>query len=94
LKGDAEMKWFTEVFLPSMIEKEKKQPEKYRGQVILSDKQVDICRRYMNEKQCHGDYGYFTVFEFEAGSHRFQLCEAGKYTFLHIRLLDPKDGLD
>jgi hypothetical protein len=78
------MKWFVEVFLKSMIEKEQLQPQKYRGQVVLSSKQAEVCRRYMDEKQCHGDYGYFSVYEFKTESHKFQLCESGKYTFLHI----------
>lgn len=38
------MKWFKEVFFPSLV---KRYEEK--GRFKLSDKQTDICRRYMND---------------------------------------------
>ena len=38
------MKWFKEVFFPSLVERYKQ-----KGSFKLSDKQADICRRYMKD---------------------------------------------
>lgn len=38
------MKWFEEVFFPSLVERYERQ-----GEFKLSDKQVDICARYMKD---------------------------------------------
>lgn len=77
-------KWFDEVFLPSLIDKAKKNPAKYQNRVILSEKQREVCIRNMTPKSCHGDYGEFSMFVHETNTHKFQMSEAGKYTFLYI----------
>ena len=76
--------WFTEVFLPSLVERAKQNQPKYQDRVILSDKQYDICIRNMTVKQCYGDYGYFTKLVYETGTHKFMAERAGKYNFLYI----------
>lgn len=78
-------KWFEEVFLPS-FDKNMNNP-KYPNKVILSPKQEDVCIKNMSEKQCHGDYGYFTVYEYKTESANYLLTFSGKYTFLHKRPL-------
>lgn len=77
-------KWFEEVFLPSQIERAKRNPAKYHDCVILSDKQYDICIRNMNVKHCHGDYGEFTRFVYETETHKFMTEQAGRYNFLYV----------
>ena len=76
--------WFEDVFIPSQIERAKKNPVKYQDCVILSDKQYDVCLRNMTVKHCYGDYGEFTRFVYETSTHKFLLEEAGKYNFLYI----------
>lgn len=76
------MKWFTEVFLPS-LEKHMNNP-KYPNQCILSLKQAEICYRYMNERYCSGDYGGFYNYEIQVGNKYYQLTKRGKYTFLSM----------
>lgn len=75
------MKWFEEIFLPSLYNQKKM----YHGKTatFLTDKQADICRRYMTERICHGDYGQFDVFEHTYGESKIQLCEMGKYNILY-----------
>lgn len=80
------MKWFTEVFLPS-LEKRMNNP-KYPNQLILSDKQYDVCLRYMNDKQCHGFYGWFTIYEIEVDNIQYTVTDRGRYHFLSKRILN------
>lgn len=74
------MKWFTEVFLPS-IEKRMNNP-KYPNSCILSDKQADVCYKYMNEVDCYGDYGNFVNYQIIANGYKWLMTKRGKYTFL------------
>lgn len=76
--------WFSEVFLPSLVEKAKNNSPKYQDRVILSPKQYEVCLRNMTVKHCYGDYGEFTRFVYETDTHKFLLEEAGKYRFLYI----------
>ena len=75
------MDWFTKTFLPSLYERK----TMYHGKLatFLTIKQADICRKYMNERLCHGDYGQFGVFEYTYNEKKVQLCEAGKYNILY-----------
>ena len=72
---------FEETFLPSLFNRKKM----YHGKVatLLTDKQADVCRRYMTEKICHGDYGQFGIFEHTYNESKIQLCESGKYNILY-----------
>lgn len=74
------MEWFETVFIPSICERMNN--PKYPRSAILSDKQADICRKYMNAKQCHGDYGWFTIYESEIDGVVYQLTFRGKYAIL------------
>lgn len=76
------MEWFKTVFLPS-LEARMTNP-KYPNQIILSPKQADICYKYMNSVQCHGDYGYFTIYEIKIDGKLYQMTTRGKYTFLTV----------
>lgn len=75
------MDWFNEQYLPSLFQRKKS----YHGRAatFLTDKQADVCRRYMNERICNGDYGQFVIFEYTFNDKKIQLCEAGKYTVLY-----------
>ena len=75
------MKWFLEVFLPSLHSI----ATQYHGKTVtfLTEKQADICRRYMTAKECHGFYGDFVIFEGFFNDKKIQLCEAGKYDILY-----------
>ena len=75
------MKWFEEVFLPSLFEKKKM----VHGKVCtyITDKQAHICRKYMTEKICNGDYGQFSIYEHKYNECKIQLCESGKYNILY-----------
>ena len=77
-------KWFDEIFLPSLVEKAKKNPAKYQNRVILSDKQFEICLKNMTEKQCHGDYGDFSILVYETCTYKVQADQSGKYNFMYI----------
>lgn len=74
------MKWFTEVFLPS-LESRMNNP-KYPNSCILSDKQADICYKYMEEISCRGDYGYFNIYQIKVNGHKWTMTQRGRYTFL------------
>ena len=88
-------KWFEDCFLKSQIDRLNKQRykvesgkvKKYNGwhnSVILTEKQAEVCYRNMSYKQCHGDYGYFSVYTYDTSNHSFVMRTAGKYTFLEI----------
>lgn len=79
-KKENGMAWFTETFLPS-LESRMTNP-KYPNSCILSEKQADVCYRYMEANQHHGDYGYFTNYSLQVGNKVYQMTFAGKYTFL------------
>lgn len=75
-------KWFQEVFLPS-LEKRMVNP-KYPNQCILSSKQAEVCYKHMKAVQ-HKDASYgnhFYIYEFETESKRYQMRQAGRYSFL------------
>lgn len=78
------MNWFKDTFLPS-LEKRMNNP-KYPNSCILSQKQADVCYRYMKCKQHKGDYGTFATYEYETEKALFQMSFAGKYTFLKKRI--------
>lgn len=77
-------KWFEEVFLASLVEKAKNNPEKYQHQVILSPKQADICYRYMNYSTGYCGTRSYTSYDYETNTHSFTLVESGRYCLLHI----------
>ena len=76
-------KWFEDTFLPS-FDRQMNNP-KYPNRVILSEKQADICFRYMNSKQCRDTYNrYFTQYTYDVGTRHYCMWFAGKYTFLSM----------
>lgn len=82
------MKWFKEVFLPSMEDKfNNPSNPKYRNQVILTERQYNVCLRYMKQVQCYGEYGDFYIYEFETGNARYTLSNRGRYHFLYKRVM-------
>lgn len=80
MKGVDVMKWFEEVFLPSLYEQRKN----HYGKLVtfLTYKQAEICRRYLNERLCHGEYGDFCNYEGVFNDKKIQLCQHGKYDIL------------
>lgn len=73
--------WFEETFLPSF--EDKMHNPKYPNQVILTDRQVDICHRYMDEEECRSDYGrWFVNYRKQIGGTVWYVHSAGRYTFL------------
>lgn len=90
-------KWFRDVFLPSFDEKfQATIGTKYEGQLIVSEKQAQICYRNMNTINCYGDYGNFSRYRYiikeefpnDAYSTRinktsWEIERRGKYYFLH-----------
>ena len=75
------MEWFEKVFLPSLHEKKKTVHGKIS--TLLSQKQADICGRYMKSRICGGDYGQFEIYEYSFNGKKIQLCESGKYNILY-----------
>lgn len=76
------MDWFKTVFIPSIC-KRMNNP-KYPCSAILTEKQSDICRRYMNARQCC-DINYntwFTVYEITIDDCHFSLREYGRYNII------------
>lgn len=75
------MKWFAETFLPSLYERRKM----YHGKIatFLTERQANICRKYMSERICYSDYGQFGIFEGQYDNKKIQLCEVGKYEVLY-----------
>lgn len=75
------MEWFENSFLPSLYERKKMVHGKWC--TYLTDKQADVCRRYMQVRKCHGDYGDFYLEEYTFNGNKIQLCESGKYNILY-----------
>lgn len=77
----ANAKWFDEVFLPSLEERMNNQ--KYPNQVILSEKQMIICEKYM-KLSCgqHGIDNYSYVYDI--GTKHYWMHKAGRYIFLNL----------
>lgn len=76
--------WFANEFLPS-LEKRMTNP-KYPNKCILTEKQADICCKYMKAIQ-HKDASYngtFYTYEFETDIKKYQMSFAGRYTFLSV----------
>ena len=79
------MKWFLEEFLPSQEVRMNSNP-KYPNSCILSQKQAEICYRYMEPHYCKGDYGGFYNYEITTPDGKFfQMTSRGKYIFLNRR---------
>lgn len=74
------MKWFLETFLPS-LEKRMNNP-KYPNQAIITNNQFEVCLKYFKPRQCYGDYGYFTNYEFATDEASYQITFGGRYIFL------------
>ena len=81
--------WFEEVFLPSF--EDRMHNPKYPNQTILTERQADICIKYMDEKECKGDYGWHTTFSKKIGGTTWYIHKAGRYTFLS-RSFEPYRG--
>lgn len=77
--------WFNNTFLPSVTERMENN-QKYPNTMILSEKQENICIRYMRPKQCYGDYGYFTNYEYECNGYKYQMYFHGRYTYLSCKI--------
>jgi hypothetical protein len=75
--------WFENVFLQSFEEKFKNR--KYPNQVIITPAQENICYKYMNVRECHGDYGFFNILEYVTDKAVYQVTYRGKYVFLNKR---------
>lgn len=80
--------WFVGEFLPS-LEKRMNNP-KYPNSCILSEKQADVCCRYMKSEQHSGvDYNWvFTTYHLTVGNKTYTLSTKGSYTFLSVRDMD------
>ena len=80
--------WFVNEFLPS-LEQRMTNP-KYPNSCILSEKQADVCCRYMKSEQHSGvDYNWvFTTYNLTVGNKTYTLSTKGSYTFLSVRDLD------
>ena len=72
--------WFEETFLPSF--EAKMHNPKYPNKTILSDKQAEICHKYMDERECKSDYGWHTTYSKTVGGTVWYVHTTGKYTFL------------
>lgn len=83
--------WFEDTFLPSF--EEKMHDPKYPNRVILSDRQAEICIRYMDEQECKGDYGWHTTYEKKVGGTVWYLHTAGRYTFLSRHFVPYREHL-
>lgn len=84
-------RWFEETFLPSF--EEKMHNPKYPNQTILSERQADICRKYMDEKENKGDYGWHTTFSKKVGGTVWYIHTAGRYTFLSRHFVPYREHL-
>lgn len=84
--GKKRNEWFEETFLPSF--EAKMHHPKYPNQTILSDKQAEICRRYMDEEEVHTGYGWKTSYYKTVGGNRWYIYSQGRYTFL-CRSFEP-----
>lgn len=83
MKNTNKNEWFETVFLPSFDSKMNN--PKYPNRVILSEKQADICLRYMKSRECCDTYGrYFSVYNYDVGTRHYCMWFAGKYTFLEM----------
>lgn len=76
--------WFEEVFLPSC--EEKMNNPKYPNQMILSEKQMMICEKYMKAVNCCDvSYGKeFITWKYQTGTKSYTMTHRGKYYFLHV----------
>ena len=75
-------KWFEEKFLPS-LEQRMNNP-KYPNSCILTDKQFEVCTRYMEAQGCwDSDYRKaFTVWKYQIGRTKYMVWQKGRYFFL------------
>lgn len=83
--------WFEEVFLPSF--EEKMHNPKYPNQTILTERQAEICIKYMDEQETKGDYGWYTTFSKKVGGTEWYIHKAGRYTFLSRRFIPYRGHL-
>lgn len=78
-----ENKWFLEVFVPSLMERIRNQKSPLEDSIIISDKQADVCRRYMVCKTSSRGVIYRKpIWEIEVGDYLLQMTMSGKYNFL------------
>lgn len=67
-------KWFEDVFIPSFFDKMKN--PKYPNRAILSERQFDICLKYMESR--YYDYSYKT------DAFSVSVYDQGKYHFISV----------
>lgn len=74
--------WFDETFLPSF--EEKMNNPKYPNQCILSEKQAEICAKYMEAREGHdSDYHKRWIFYvYKVGCREYTVWSMGRYTFM------------
>jgi hypothetical protein len=68
--------WFEETFLLS-LENRMDNP-KYPNQCILSERQADICEKYMKYDR------YYNKYTYEVGTKSYTMRAVGRYTFLTL----------
>lgn len=78
--------WFVDTFLKSFEDSGKFNNPKYPGQAIISDKQMEICYKYMEPHQYKEmDYKiYFTILELRVNNKLYTAQRRGKYNFLNV----------
>lgn len=90
--------WFEETFLQSLIEKAQNNI-KYPNQLILSEKQADICSRYMNEKENSSDTkGGFIArsfyMEYRIDGHYTMIQKRGRYIFFYTHRITTNKQIE
>lgn len=83
------MKWFDEIFLPSLHERIVNNHGK--AVTFITPKQADICYRYFKAEQHNSDYGYFDTYRYEYNGKNISLSEEGKYIKIYWNEMPPTE---
>ena len=57
---------------------------KYKNQIILSEKQADICHRYMDYRESYTNYGRIGYLSYNIDGYFCIVQNRERYTFLNI----------
>lgn len=87
-------KWFDEVLIPSIISRILEN-KKYPNSLILSEKQVNVCRRYMERKEEYNLYGkWFSFYEYHVDGFNLTLLKRGRYYIIYLTKVATQKQLE
>lgn len=86
-------KWFEFTFIPNIVNKINEN-KKYHNSLILSEKQTDICKKYMIHKEKSTMSGRIGFYEMSFDGYTLTLFKKGKYNIIYMVKTPTKNQIN